>query len=99
MVMSDREFERIKISVGLSNYIYDYTNLILTDESERRFVNRSLEKRDGLKILLKDMYDNEDDRFISLYKKHFSNTFGFHRRKTMSERNTVRLLLSVMWLK
>ena len=56
MVMSDREFERIKISVSLSNYIYDYTNLILTDESERRFVNRSLERRDGLKILLKDMY-------------------------------------------
>ena len=87
MVMSDRDFDRIKISVGLSNYIYDYTNLILTDESERRFVNRSLEKRDGLKILLKDMYDNVDDRFINLYKEHFSNTFGFHRRKTMSERN------------
>ena len=87
MVMSDREFERIKISVSLSNYIYDYTNLILTDESERRFVNRSLERRDGLKILLKDMYDNSDSRFIDWYKELFSNTFGFHRRKSMTDRH------------
>ena len=87
MVISDREFERIKISVSLSNYIYDYTNLILTDESERRFVNRSLERRDGLKILLKDMYDNSDSRFIDWYKELFSNTFGFHRRKSMTDRH------------
>lgn len=87
MVMSDRDFDRIKISVSLSNFIYDYTNLILKDESERKFVNRSLEKRDGLKILLKDMYDNSDSSFIELYKDMFSSTFGFHRRKTMSDRH------------
>jgi hypothetical protein len=33
------------------------------------------------------MYDNSDSRFIDWYKELFSNTFGFHRRKSMTDRH------------
>lgn len=94
MEISDREFERIKISVSLSNFIYDYTNLHLEDNSKRKFCTNALEKNDGLKTLLKDMYDNEDNRFIDKYKECFSSTFGFHRRKILPDKyiNTFNIL-------
>ena len=94
MEISDREFERIKISVSLSNFIYDYTNLHLEDNSKRSFCTNALEENDGLKTLLKDMYDNEDSRFIDKYKECFSSTFGFHRRKILPDKyiNTFNVL-------
>lgn len=49
MDISDRDFERIKISVSLSNFIYDYTNLHLEDNSKRKFFTRALEESNGLK--------------------------------------------------
>ena len=94
MEISDRDFERIKISVSLSNFIYDYTNLHLEDNSKRKFCTRALESNNGLKILLKDMYDNLDNRFIERYKECFSSTFGFHRRKILPDKyiNTFNIL-------
>ena len=94
MEISDRDFERIKISVSLSNFIYDYTNLHLEDNSKRKFCTNALEANNGLKTLLKDMYDNEDNRFIDKYKECFSSTFGFHRRKILPDKyiNTFNIL-------
>ena len=85
MVICGSERNRIKLLVSLANFAYDYVNLHLLDDSKRKYIIKSFERKNGLKSLLRDMYDNEDSRFVDKYYENFSCTFGFHRRKVLPD--------------
>ena len=95
-IMEDKNLEwkidvdGVKYFVGLSNYVYDYVNLILSDFDDRRFVEDLLEKKEGMKFLIRDMYYNSDKRFFDLYKDKLVSKLGLDRvartRNSGSER-------------
>lgn len=86
MALSEREWERIKMLVSLSNFTYDYTNIHLKDNSKRKYLTDALERHGGLKDMFRDLYENPDTRFIYMYKESFSSTFGFHRRQILPDK-------------
>lgn len=73
------DMEGVKLFVGLANYIYDYVNLMLSNFDDRKYIEDLLENQGGMKYLIRDMYNNSDKRFISLYKDKFVNKLGLDK--------------------
>lgn len=79
-MLADREWNRIVLSVDLSNFIHSYVNTHLCDKEKRQGILDYLEVQNGLKDVFKDCYDNQDNRFIEKYKTIFS---GIHKLKNI----------------